>query len=257
VKLRFDIFDVESKESTLSIEKGKLVSTIECPCSEPQHRRLFADQFDVDNIRSEIMFQVNEARVMNEGGSRAQFPTSTSRSFQYDCANCGRQLSGSVHFTLTDDYWKGIVKGWSESELSSLYLQLIQITTKTKHGYTQHRNNVDDARDLLTIWCTCFKENPLPDPTKYFNELCDAMRSNSTQFLEQTPPEPRLFKQRIKCKGCLEIIEVETVVSVKMPVSAGDIVRIHNLWNPRVTPAPFTPVFKNDGVWSPKGTGAT
>lgn len=254
MKLRFDIFDAVSEESVLSIEKGKLASTIECPCSEG---RLFADLFDADNIRSEILFRINEARVMNEGGSRTPFPTSTSRSFQYDCTNCGRQLSGSVKFTLTDDFWKSIVKGWDESELSSLYLALIQISTKTKGGYVQHPNNVDDARDLLTVRCKCFTRNELPEPTKYFNQLCDAMRSNPAEFLGQTSPEPKNFTQKIKCKKCLQTISVETTVTVKMPTTPSDIIRLNNIWNPHITPAPFVFGDSKAGVWQPKGTGAT
>jgi len=252
--MRVRTVDVECSGGELTIERNKPIHLMECPCTEG---RIFATQLDIETLESEIHFRIDEALALNEGGSQSAFQTSTSRILQYDCANCGRQLSATVKFTLAADVWGAIQKGWAESSLASLYLGLIQVSTETRGGYVRHPQNIDDARDLLTVFCRCFTANPLPEPTKYFNELCDAMRSNSAEFLGRTPLEPKVFTQKIRCKKCLQTITVETTISVKMPTTPAEIIRLNNIWSPYVAGQPF--VFGNPkiGVWSPKGTGAT
>jgi hypothetical protein len=236
VKLQFTIFDVESVGSGLRIEGGNLVTSVECPCTDG---KVFSNVLNGEDLKSQIMFGIFEVRRLNETGTKAAFATSMSKSFLNTCEICGRELTSSVKISLTDDAWNTIVKSWSESELTSLYLDLIQISVKTKSGYAQHQNNVDDARNLLTVFCKCFTANPLSESTAYFNKLCGEVRDNFAKFVEQKNIAPKTFVQKIKCKTCLQTVEVESTISVKYPTSLAETLRLNGIWNPYVPPAPF------------------
>ena len=241
MKIQFGIFDTESNDSQLSDERGNLVVAVACPCDE---NRIFRTILNADDLKSEIMFGVYEALKLNENGTRAPFPTSVSRSFLHNCANCGRELASSVSIRLTAEFWESIKKGWNESALSSLYLGLIQFAIKTKGCYGQHPENYDDARDLFFVLCgRCFTKNALRESNTYFEKTCGEMRDSPDKFLSQKQPEPKVFKQKIWCKGCLETVEVETIIGVKLPTSPAEIIQVNALWNPPVVPQPFTPMY--------------
>jgi hypothetical protein len=245
VKLQFGVFDAESADSQLSDERGNLVVAVACPCDES---RIFSTKLNADDLKAEIMFGIYETLKLNENGTRAPFPTSISRSFLHNCGNCSREIASSVSIRLTAEFWESVKKSWNESALSSLYLGLIEVAIKTKGCYGQHPENYDDARNLFWAWCgKCFTKNALPESGVYFEKVCAEVRDNYSKFLETqaaTPTPPKIINQRVKCKGCLEFVEVETTISVKLPTTPAEIIRVNALWNPPIVPMPFTPVYK-------------